>query len=256
MTCSAKQFSNDLKQIKAVLFDLFDTLLLIRANGNIGENCLRSVYKFLSANGINVSFNDFRRAYSEVRSQIYERISRSLEEPHFSVRVSQTLIKLGYNCDSESSIARGAADAYSEEFSRYIYLDEDAIQVLQSLRSNGYKTGVISNFAIPECVHRLTTVYGLRELLDIVVVSAEVNKRKPSPYIFEYALNLLGVNASEAIFIGDTPDIDIRGAKNVGMKTVLIERKSTSLKEEDKPDFTIKRLNELLKILKGNKTEN
>ncbi|MEM2342267.1 MAG: HAD family hydrolase [Candidatus Bathyarchaeia archaeon] len=247
-----------MKQIKAVLFDLFDTLLLIRVNENIGENCLKSVYKFLSTNGINVSFNDFRRVYSEVRSQIYERMSRNFEEPHFSVRVSQTLIKLGYNYDSKSNIAKGAADAYSEEFSRYIYLDEDAIQVLRSLRSDGHKTGVISNFAIPECVHRLTTIYGLRELLDIIVVSAEVNKRKPSPYIFEYALNLLGVNASEAIFIGDedcfigdTPDIDIRGAKNVGMKTVLIERKSSSLKEEDKPDFTIKRLSDILKILKG-----
>ena len=243
-----------LKQVKAVLFDLFDTLLLIRKNsGDFNEKCVRNVYVFLNKRGINVSYENFRRAYSEARRQIYEKISGKLEEPHFSVRISLTLLKLGYNYEPSSCLARGAAEAYMEEFSHYVYLDDDAIPVLCELRTNGYKTGVISNFAIPEGAHKLIASYRLKDLLDTVIISGEANRRKPSPEIFNLALKELGIKASEAIFVGDTPDIDIRGAKNAGMKTILIKRGEAKIDSgEDSPDFTIRSLKEILRIL--NKT--
>ncbi len=236
--------------IKAVLFDLFDTLLLIRSDDNFAESCLRNIHRFLNMNGINVSFEDFRHTYSKVRKHLYERIHRKLEEPHFTVRISRVLRELGYECDASSPIAKGAADAYCEAFTRYVHPDEDAYFVLRRLRKSGYKIGIVSNFAIPECAHHLITLYGLKNLLDAVVVSAEVNRRKPSPEIFVAALNLLKVDASESIFVGDTPDIDILGAKNIGMKAILIERRKTSFKADVKPDFMIKRLREILGLLK------
>ncbi len=235
-------------QIRAVLFDLFDTLLLIRSDGNFGESCLRNIHRFLSMNGINVSFEEFRHTYSRVRKRLYERIHRKLEEPHFSVRISQTLRELGYNYDVSSSIVKGATNAYSEEFMRYVHPDGDAHFVLQKLRENGYKTGVISNFAIPECAHELISVHGLKNLLDVVVISAEINRRKPSPEIFRFALNLLKVDASVSIFVGDTPDIDVKGAKNVGMKAILIERRKVDFSIGEKPDLTINRLREILEL--------
>ncbi len=238
-----------LRRIRAVLFDLFDTLLLVRTDKNFGENCLRNVHRFLKMNGINVSFEDFRRAYSEVRKRLYEKCRRRLEEPHFNIRISQTLRKLGYKYDVSSRIVRGATSAYSEEFMRYVYPDEDAHLVLRELRENNYKTGVISNFAIPECAHELINLHGLKNLLNVVVISAEINRRKPSPEIFCFTLNLLKVDASESIFVGDTPDIDVRGAKNVGMKAILIERRKASFKSEDKPEYTIKKLREILDLL-------
>lgn len=235
--------------VKAILFDLFDTLLLVRAGINLGESCLKNVYEFLSANGVRVSYEDFRRAYSEVRSRLYERISVNLEEPHYSLRISEVLKRLGYDCDLKDPLVRGAVNAYSEEFVRHICPDEEASLVLSRLYECGYKIGVISNFSIPECARNLIEKYGLREFLDVIVISAEINRRKPSPEIFNFTLNLLGVSVSESIFVGDTPDVDIRGAKNIGMRTVLIGRKNSNISEEDKPDFTIKRLGELLNLL-------
>lgn len=239
--------------VKAVLFDLFDTLLLIEhdeGSGKVNEVCLRNVLKFLNENGVSVSYEDFMQAYFEVRNQLYERIHKSFEEPHFAFRISQTLAKLGYSYAPNSQITMGAANAYSEEFMRHIRPDKDATFVLQSLLKHGYKTGVISNFAIPECVHKLLLIHGLKDFLGVVVISAEVNKRKPSPEIFFAALNALGVEASNSVFIGDTPDIDIRGAKKVGMKTILVQRKNTSVVNmEDTPDFKVSGLREILKIL-------
>ncbi|MEM1606536.1 MAG: HAD family hydrolase [Candidatus Bathyarchaeia archaeon] len=244
---------SNLAGVKAVLFDLFDTLLLIEhdeGSVKVNEECLRNVWKFLSENGVNVSYGDFIQAYSEVRDQLYERIHRSFEEPHFAFRVSQSLAKLGYTYAPTSHIAIGAANAYSEEFIRHVRPDKDAAFVLQSLVKHGYKTGVISNFAIPECVHELLTIYGLKDFLGVVIISAEVNRRKPSPEIFFAALNALGVEASNSVFVGDTPDIDVRGAKKAGMKTILVQRKNVSvISTEDTPDFKVNNLREILEIL-------
>jgi len=237
-------------EARAVLFDLFDTLLLIEADKNVGRICLKSVYQFLSANGINVSFKDFKRAYCEARTRLYEGTGRELEEPHYRVRISETLKRLGYEYDPSDPVVSGAAEAYCEEFIRHIHPDEDAYHVLRRLRENGYKIGVVSNFAIPECARKLISLHGLKDFLDVIVISAEINRRKPSPEIFKFALESLGVNGVNAIFIGDTPDIDVRGARYAGMKAILIERKSMDANAGDKPDFTIKRLRELLDLLK------
>jgi putative hydrolase of the HAD superfamily len=77
------------------------------------------------------------------------------------------------------------------------------------------------------------------------VVSGAVNKRKPSPEIFTDALKMLGVSASEAVFVGDTIDADVEGPKAVGMKVVYIERREQKKSEKFHPDQTIKSLNEL-----------
>jgi putative hydrolase of the HAD superfamily len=115
--------------------------------------------------------------------------------------------------------------------------------MLKELRGK-YKLGIVSNFAIPECVFDLLKADGLDGFFDVVVVSAAINKRKPSPEIFQDALKTLGVSVEEAVFVGDTIDSDIEGAKAVGMRAVYIERR---LQKSEKvcPDRTIKKLSEL-----------
>lgn len=240
-----------LKGIEATLFDLFDTLLLIeKGDEDTTEKCMKNVYAFLSKNGIDVSYETFRKSYSEVRKQIYERASAELEEPHFTIRISRVLQKLGYNHDADSPLAKGAANAYIEELARYVHPDVNAIPVLKELRENGYKIGVVSNFSIPEGARWLIAKHGLEKFLDTIVISGEINRRKPSPEIFLKALNNLRVDAIQAVFIGDTPDTDIEGAKKVGMKTILIKRGDVKIESmRNKPDFIIKNLKEVLEIL-------
>ncbi len=83
----------------------------------------------------------------------------------------------------------------------------------------------------------------------MVVVSAAINKRKPSPEIFECTLKALGVSASETVFVGDTIDADIEGAKAVGMKAIYIERRVEQEIGNIQPDKIIKSLSELPLIL-------
>ncbi|MGB9756550.1 MAG: hypothetical protein ACPLVJ_02080, partial [Candidatus Bathyarchaeales archaeon] len=62
-------------QVKAVLFDLFDTLLLIRDGEAFYTPSLKKLHEFLVNNGVNVNFEDFKRVYFEVRDSLYAEAS-------------------------------------------------------------------------------------------------------------------------------------------------------------------------------------
>ncbi len=234
--------------IKAVLFDMFDTLMMIRKNHDFYSPSLMRTYLFLNKKGIDVSFDTFQKAYIKSRDEIYAKVEANLEEPHFNFRISETLKSLSYDYNDSSPLVIEATNEFCDEFMKFVYLDPDTKNVLHSLHGK-YKLGVISNFAIPECVNELLKTYGLANLLDVVVVSAAVNKRKPSPEIFLNTLKTLGVTADETVFVGDTLDADVEGAKGVGIKSVYIERRVEKTVNA-KPDITIKRLNELSSALK------
>lgn len=241
-------------QVKAVLFDLFDTLLLVEGGNAFYTPCLQRLHKFLIEKGVDVSFEEFRKVYFDVRDAIYAEANKNLEEPHFKIRVWKTLQRLGYNYDPSDAIIAKATERFAKEFMNYVSVDEDAEGVLQLLYGK-YKLGIVSNFAIPECVWALLEKYNFKKFFDVVTISAEVNKRKPSPEIFKKALESLRVAPFEALFVGDTPSMDIQGAKNVGMKAILILRitsatdASESAHTNIRPDAVVKSLKELPEII-------
>jgi HAD superfamily hydrolase (TIGR01662 family) len=230
--------------IKAVLFDMFDTLMMIERDHMFYNPSLRRAHRFLVKNGVDVGFAEFQRAYVKARDALYAEADPRLEEPHFNVRVANALRSLGYEFDVDNPIVSGATGAFCDEFMTFVRIDEYTERVLRELHGK-YKLGVVSNFAIPECVVKLLEVHGLDKLFDVVIVSGAVNKRKPHPEIFQKALEKLGVAAEETVFVGDTVDADVKGAKDLGMKTVFIERRVQKEVEQVCPDVTIKSLSEL-----------
>jgi len=246
--------------VKAVLFDLFDTLVIIEGGETFYEPSLRKLHEFLANNGITTSFNDFSRVYFEVRDKLYEESNKSLEEPHFNVRISRTLKRLGHNLEAHDPVVTGATNVFADEFTRYVRLDDDAIEVLEKLHGK-YKLGIVSNFAIPEAVWTLLDRFNIKKFFNVIIISGEINKRKPSPIIFEKALKDLNIKASDAAFVGDTPRLDVKGARNAGIKSILIHRKRSATDRptmiwsppEDnsnlQPDMIVKSLRELLTIL-------
>lgn len=231
-------------QIDAVLFDLFGTLLLLENDEACYDPCLRRVYAFLERSRIDVSFEDFRRVYFGARDKLYCETRETLEEPHFNVRISQTLKNLGYDMDVSHPTVTGATMAFASEFKRHVRLDKNARNVLKKLHER-YKLGLVSNFSISECVRELLEEFALERFFDAIVISGDVNRRKPSPEVFKKALEALRVEASRVVFVGDVPDLDIKGPQKLGMKTILIERKRLRRQADVQPDKIIRSLNEL-----------
>jgi HAD superfamily hydrolase (TIGR01662 family) len=230
--------------VQAVLFDMFDTLMLIEKNHEFYSPSLKRVHKVLVENNVNVKFPVFRDAYIKARDALYAEADETLEEPHFNMRIVNALKSLSYCFEANSEVVAEATKAFCEVFMRYVCVDKNAKNALENLHGK-YKLGIVSNFAIPECVDKLLEKHGLNKLFDAVVVSAAVNKRKPSPEIFNKALKKIGVTAENAVFVGDTADADIRGAKAAGMKTIFIERRVQKEIEQACPNQTIKSLSEL-----------
>jgi putative hydrolase of the HAD superfamily len=93
---------------------------------------------------------------------------------------------------------------------------------LDALRRQGYFLGVISNSVgtIEEQLGRLDLARRFDTILDSAVVGVE----KPHPEIFQIGLARAGVQASEALFVGDIYSTDIGGAQLAGLSGVLMDR--------------------------------
>jgi putative hydrolase of the HAD superfamily len=92
--------------------------------------------------------------------------------------------------------------------------------LLELLRARGLKLGLVSNaFDPPALLHRDLDALGISERIDVAVFSSEVGRRKPDPALFERALEALGVEPEQALFVGDSLAADIGGAAAIGMHT-------------------------------------
>ena len=98
----------------------------------------------------------------------------------------------------------------------------DAVPALGGLRDRGLRLVAVSNW---DCsLPRVLEGCGIDGLLDGTVTSAGAAARKPDPAIFSAALELAGVEADEALHVGDTPEEDVAGARAAGIRPLLIDR--------------------------------
>ncbi len=101
-------------------------------------------------------------------------------------------------------------------------LFDDVLSTLKALKERKLILGLLTN-ASKDMVS-IHSEPGLEPYLDFVVTSEEAGGDKPQPPIFLMALERAGVNASEAVHVGDQYKIDIVGAKGVGINPLLLDR--------------------------------
>jgi putative hydrolase of the HAD superfamily len=98
----------------------------------------------------------------------------------------------------------------------------DVPPALAALRARGVGLVVVSNWDVS--LHERLAETGLRALVDGAVASAELGVAKPDPAIFHHALALVGADAAASWHVGDTPDVDVAGARAAGLHPVLVAR--------------------------------
>ncbi len=128
---------------------------------------------------------------------------------------------------------RGDPDAFTREVLERFWLLEnwkvypDVLRAIERLRARKVRIGILSN-ATSAIVGFLEEI-GLLRHFDFTVVSAIVGTKKPDRRIFERALEEAGVDAADAVHVGDMYLEDILGARNVGVRPFLIDRGRNSL---------------------------
>jgi putative hydrolase of the HAD superfamily len=209
-------------RIKAVFFDFGDTLAHASPDFDT-ETCIYRFHRSLLKNGISISYEDCRKTYVEVADKFFSR--NYIKEITFGFVLSETLKRLGYSLEPIDKIIVEAAEAYMEPWIQARTIDRHAPSILRGLRKK-YKLGIVSNITYSPAVLKTLERFDLVNLFDVVITSVDVGWRKPSPRIFRRALQAMKVSASESVFVGDELDHDVEGAQKVGMRTILLNRRS------------------------------
>jgi putative hydrolase of the HAD superfamily len=131
-------------------------------------------------------------------------------------------------------------------------------ELLKELRSS-YRLGIVTDGA-PEVQRAKCAALGLEDAVDSIIYTWENgrDKEKPNPFPFCQILRQLQVEASEALFIGDNLEKDIRGARGVGMRCARVQSPPILLgaPDSDDADFIIDSLTQLPLLLRQLEDQN
>lgn len=122
---------------------------------------------------------------------------------------------------------------------------EEAIIAAESIAP----TGLLTN-GFPEQQYGKLRRFGWENRFAAVVLSADAGAMKPDFAIFDYARRAACIDdPTSIVYIGDSYDSDIAGAKNAGWQTVWLNSANAKPPGND-ADFIVKSLHEVVGLLK------
>jgi len=132
-------------------------------------------------------------------------------------------------------------------------LRDDCLDTLQSLRDRGLHLSLVSNIDNDHLLP-LVSRLGLDRALDDWTSSEDARSCKPDEGFFQLVLSKANCRAEEVMFVGDSREHDIQGARNLGMTAVLISDPGSGLaigdtREDVQPHHEITNLSELLSLV-------
>lgn len=247
-----------MKRYDAVICDMFDTIVNfrwdrlpfvpfdggeVRSSGPLVYEAIQTVYSAISR-------PEFCRAFIEASQDAEAIRAATRREITASQRFGMLLRGLGIEAGPIADAIMGVA--IPEQMRRLrvaMECPEENRTALDMLRAK-YRLAVVSNFDHGPTVEAALADFGIRDWFDAIVVSADVGWRKPHPAIFREVFRRMGIEAEQAIFVGDTPDADVLGAQAVGMDTIWIDRGCARLPADaDPPTRTVSKFGEIVALL-------
>lgn len=241
--------------IRAVVFDMGGTLLRYPRPGNgtwreFEERGIRGLYRYLVTQGHPITAEE-----EAFVARMFERLAQGWEQATGG-RI---------NLRATDWIAAGAADhdltlsdgALMEAVCHYARPLRDgvtampgAVAALAELRARGTRIGLISNTIWPGDLHCEDLIaLGLWQYIEYGVFSGDFGIWKPCPQVFLHVLDHLGVNPADAIFVGDNPKEDVRGAQQAGMRAIWVRSPEFPLPPDILPDVIVANPGEIVPLL-------
>jgi HAD superfamily hydrolase (TIGR01509 family) len=149
---------------------------------------------------------------------------------------------IGEACGADARIP-GAAVARRIVAPSGYRLFEETTAALDALTDAGVRLCVVSNF--DDLLTDILKQLGIANRFDHVLTSFAVGVRKPDAGIFAEALRRMHVPATHAIFVGDSPYSDVFGARQAGIRAILVDRPGFHVRTEKQ---RISRLTEILPL--------
>lgn len=225
--------------IQLVTFDLDDTLWDVAPVLHSAETALRA---WLALHAPRLGATDIEQL-SQIRAALVE------AEPSLKHRISElrrrvlliALHQVGYEQAQAAQLAEQAFQVFLSARHQVSLFPE--VQPTLEVLANRYQLAVLTNGNAD--VRRL----GLADYFRFALCAEELGIGKPDPRPFQEALRRAGVEAHQAVHVGDHPQDDIRGARAAGLRAVWYNPRGLAWSGEDAPDAQIRRLDHLPNLL-------
>lgn len=228
---------------KHIFFDLDHTLWDFEANARQTLEQLHLDLRLVDK-GIH-DFDLFYRNYLAHNEKLWERYRKGYIKQE-ELRLKRMWLSLLDFKIADEELAQELSHLFLQLLPSRTILFPDCIEVLNYIDQKGYQMHLITN-GFEKTQHSKLNSSGLNKFFRVVVTSEGSNSLKPQKEIFEYALSKTGATVQESIMIGDSIEVDIQGAKTIGMDQVHVNYNRTP--QEIKPTYTIYHLKELEDIL-------
>ena len=221
--------------IKGVIFDLDNTLLDFM---QMKQFAVKAAIKGMIEAGLLI---DKDQSYAEIIS-IYEKFGWENQ------KVFDVFIEKQIGHVEHKFLAAGIV-AYRRAREANLMAYPNVNKTLMALAKMGIKLGVVSDAPSREAWMRLYYL-NLHHVFDPVLTFDDTGVRKPSPKPFEMALEIMKSTPDEVLMIGDWPERDVVGAKQIGIKTIFARYGDTFGTVDSGADWDVNDIYELVDIVK------
>ena len=233
--------------IQAITFDLWNTLF---SNKSYSELRLKQFFHFLQERKIFLPFDKFKEVF-DTKFHFSEVTFEEIEFRH--IYTEDRILRVLESIDVK--IPQSDIDLLKGKFESEMLQDPPSLKIgvkktLESLAPN-YQVGLISNTGVTpgKIISKVLEEYNVLQYFDSTVYSDETGLFKPHPKMFEIPLNRFNCKPQNTIHIGDMLETDIKGAQDFKMKTIWINDRNSPKPTEILPDYEIKQISEVMKII-------
>jgi len=221
--------------IRAIIFDLDNTLLDFV---KMKQFAVKAAITAMIEAGLNV---DEEKAYKDIFDLYVEKGWENQQV--FDDYLNQTVGKV-----SNKILAAGIV-SYRRAREATLLVYPNVNKTLIELIKMGIQLSVVSDAPSREAWMRLYYL-NLHHVFDPVLTFDDTGVRKPSPKPFEMALEIMKSTPDEVLMIGDWPERDVVGAKQIGMKTIFARYGDTFGTVDSGADWDVNDIYELVDIVK------
>ena len=235
------------KKIKAVLFDLGDTLLNFgKVNtARLFRQGARLSYDFLKSCGQPVGNFNYYCWRNLIALRIRHWLSNITKKDFNALLLLRGIgTKKGVKLDRQQW--RHFAWLWYEPLSKVGKAEDNTKETLTKLKESGIKLGIVSNtFVHSSSLEKHLEQLGILDFFAVRLYSYEFDFRKPDARIFRAAAERIGEMLENILFVGDQIDRDVKAAAKAGMQAVLKAAYTNAGKKTPKGAWKINQLSEL-----------
>lgn len=211
--------------MKIVLFDYGGTLVAVsRPWAEVKPLAVLSSFKAMERAGLALPFKEYR-GLSESVFQKNKAIEATEKRDIPDVVSYREIVDDLFPSKARAwrrEVAASATEAFWSVAKKNFVPRDGTVQMLRRLKELGLRMAVVSNHHHPPALRRHLEELHISSYFSRVYASASVGMRKPDVRFFGKCLRDMRTHPDQAIFVGDSLEYDIEGAKKAGLRTILV----------------------------------